>query len=208
MCSLLLLGHGLWRSTDALNALAAAGVFMTAFAPSAPFELSVQLSFVAVAALILLVPSLRAVLPFSPPSRQRWNGWRWRILSLVGKRVDHFSSEPGGDAGHRSNSAQCFSPRESGGARCECGRFASVRAVDVAVCRWSGLVRRGTAIEHPGSLLRPGGPTVCSIRPGFFASAAGANIELSGPLLALSIAFWVGLRAPLRWPLGAGERWR
>ncbi|MEW5738330.1 MAG: ComEC/Rec2 family competence protein, partial [Myxococcota bacterium] len=79
MCSLLLGSHALRRRSDPLNALAAAGLLMTLVDPAAPFELSVQLSFVAVLALILLAPLVRAVVPLATPSPARQRGWALRL---------------------------------------------------------------------------------------------------------------------------------
>jgi competence protein ComEC len=83
MCTLLLSAHALRRRSDPLNALAAAGLVMTLVDPAAPFDLSVQLSFVAVLALIILAPLVRAAVPVAPPSPARERGWglrlsRWR----------------------------------------------------------------------------------------------------------------------------------
>ena len=79
MCTLLLGAHALRRRSDPLNALAAAGLAMTLVDPSAPFELSVQLSFVAVLALIILGPLVRKVVPAGPPSPARQSGWALRV---------------------------------------------------------------------------------------------------------------------------------
>jgi competence protein ComEC len=79
MCSLLLISHAVRRRRDPLNALAAAGLVMTLCDPATPFELSVQLSFVAVLALILLAPLVRAAVPIPPPSPARQAGWTLRL---------------------------------------------------------------------------------------------------------------------------------
>lgn len=79
MCTLLLAAHALRRRSDPLNALAAAGLVMTLVDPAAPFDLSVQLSFVAVLALILLAPLVRAAVPVPLPSPARESGWRLRV---------------------------------------------------------------------------------------------------------------------------------
>lgn len=79
MCTLLLCAHALRRRSDPLNALAAAGLVMTLVDPAAPFDLSVQLSFVAVLALILLAPLIRAAVPIALPSPARQSGWRLRL---------------------------------------------------------------------------------------------------------------------------------
>lgn len=79
MCTLLLVAHALRRRSDPLNALAAAGLVMTLVDPAAPFDLSVQLSFVAVLALILLAPLVRAAVPVPLPSPARESGWRLRV---------------------------------------------------------------------------------------------------------------------------------
>ncbi len=79
MCTMLLCAHALRRRSDPLNALAAAGLVMTIVDPAAPFDLSVQLSFLAVLALILLAPLLRAAVPVPLPSPARQSGWRLRL---------------------------------------------------------------------------------------------------------------------------------
>lgn len=79
MCTLLLSSHALRRRSDPLNALAAAGLLMTLVDPAAPFDLSVQLSFLAVLALILLAPLLRSTVPVALPSPARQRGWALRL---------------------------------------------------------------------------------------------------------------------------------
>lgn len=90
MCSLLLCGWPLRRRSDALNALALAALVMIALDPAAPFELSVQLSFLAVAALTLLAPVLREAVPIDVPSPALHAGlalrvrkWREAVLQTV-----------------------------------------------------------------------------------------------------------------------------
>jgi competence protein ComEC len=76
MLGLVLAGRALQRHTDALNALAvAAGVILIAD-PAAVHDLSLQLSFTAVLALVLLAPRLRAWIPLPPPDPARPPGWR------------------------------------------------------------------------------------------------------------------------------------
>lgn len=80
MCSLVLGAWVLRRRSDALNAVFIALLGMVAVDPAAPFDLSVQLSFVAVLSLVLLAPSVRAAIPVSTPSPATQSGWalRWR----------------------------------------------------------------------------------------------------------------------------------
>jgi competence protein ComEC len=80
MCSLVL---GAWlvrRRSDPLNAVALAALVMLVIDPAAPFDLSTQLSFLAVAALVLLSPTIRAAIPVEPPSPSRQEGWRLRLV--------------------------------------------------------------------------------------------------------------------------------
>lgn len=70
MASVFLLGLGLWRPSDALNSLALAAIAVIAVDPSCVADLSMQLSFSAVAALILLAPALREALPLAPPTNE------------------------------------------------------------------------------------------------------------------------------------------
>jgi competence protein ComEC len=80
MLSVLLLGRALQRHTDALQGLAlAAGVLLVAD-PAAVHELSLQLSFTAVAALVLLAPRLRRAVPVRPPDPLRSSGWRLLLV--------------------------------------------------------------------------------------------------------------------------------
>lgn len=79
MCSLVLSGWLFQRRSDALNALAVALLVMMAADPATLFELSVQLSFTAVAAMVLLSPRLREHLPVAPPSPTVQSGWRLRL---------------------------------------------------------------------------------------------------------------------------------
>lgn len=87
MCSLVLGAWVVRRRSDGLNALALAALAMLVVDPAAPFDLSVQLSFLAVLALVLLAPSVRAALPVPPPSPATQSGWalrlaRWREAAL------------------------------------------------------------------------------------------------------------------------------
>lgn len=87
MCSLVL---GAWlvrRRSDPLNAVALAALVMLLTDPASPYELSTQLSFLAVVALVLLAPTLRAAIPIAPPSPATQAGWslrlaRWREAAL------------------------------------------------------------------------------------------------------------------------------
>lgn len=87
MCSLVLGAWVLRRRSDALNAIFVAALAMLVVDPAAPFDLSVQLSFVAVLSLVLLAPSVRAAIPVGPPSPATQTGWslrwrRWREAAL------------------------------------------------------------------------------------------------------------------------------
>lgn len=65
------------RRADGLNTLVLAGLVMLAFSPGALFSLSFQLSFLAVAALVLAQPSFARWLPrtVAPASQTRWERW-------------------------------------------------------------------------------------------------------------------------------------
>lgn len=87
MCSLVLGAWVLRRRSDALNAVFVALLGMMAVDPPAPFDLSVQLSFVAVLSLVLLAPTVRAAIPVGSPSPATQAGWslrwrRWREAAL------------------------------------------------------------------------------------------------------------------------------
>jgi competence protein ComEC len=79
MLSAVLLGRALQRPTDALNALALAAGVLLVVDPASVKDLSLQLSFTAVLALVLLAPRLRRLVPVPPPDLQRPERWR-RIL--------------------------------------------------------------------------------------------------------------------------------
>lgn len=79
MTSLLLGGLTLHRRSDALNALALAGLAVAAVTPAAVADLSLRLSFLAVLSLILLAPALRRALPIGPPTPGSSSGWRLRL---------------------------------------------------------------------------------------------------------------------------------
>jgi competence protein ComEC len=82
MLTAVLMGRALQKPVDALNALAlAAGVLLIAD-PASVRELSLQLSFTAVAALILLSPKLRRALPVPPPDPLRARGWPLALQRL------------------------------------------------------------------------------------------------------------------------------
>ncbi|MFT3707277.1 MAG: DNA internalization-related competence protein ComEC/Rec2 [Archangium sp.] len=79
MCSLMLVAWALRRRSDPLNGIALAALAMVVIDPAAPFDLSVQLSFCAVVALVLLAPVLRAAVPLAVPSPAVSSGWRLRL---------------------------------------------------------------------------------------------------------------------------------
>ncbi|MBI3184744.1 MAG: DNA internalization-related competence protein ComEC/Rec2 [Myxococcales bacterium] len=75
MATVVLLGLALWRRGDPLNALAVAAMVVLVADPSCVSDLSMQLSFLAVASLLLLAPAIRQAIPLErpPPSlRPRW----------------------------------------------------------------------------------------------------------------------------------------
>jgi competence protein ComEC len=79
MCTLVLAGWLAGRRSDGLNALATALLLMGALDPSAPFELSVQLSFAAVLAMVLLTRPLRELVPVARPEGGEASRWRARV---------------------------------------------------------------------------------------------------------------------------------
>ena len=79
MCSLVLGAWWVRRRSDPLNALAVAALAMVVVEPAAPYELSLQLSFLAVLALVLVAPTFRAAIPLGPPSPATQAGWRLRL---------------------------------------------------------------------------------------------------------------------------------
>jgi competence protein ComEC len=76
MLSAVLVGRALQRPTDALNALALAAGVLLVVDPASVRDLSLQLSFTAVLALVLLAPRLRRLIPVPTPDLQRPERWR------------------------------------------------------------------------------------------------------------------------------------
>jgi len=76
MLSVVLLGRAAQRPTDSLNALALAAGVLLIVDPASVRDLSLQLSFTAVLALVLLAPRLRALLPVARPDPRRPGRWR------------------------------------------------------------------------------------------------------------------------------------
>ena len=76
MLSVVLLGHVVQRPSDALNAVALAAAVLLVVDPASVRDLSLQLSFTAVLALVLLAPQLRALLPIALPDPRRAGRWR------------------------------------------------------------------------------------------------------------------------------------
>jgi competence protein ComEC len=76
----------IWRRPDVLNSLALAALALLAVDPAAVADLSLQLSFLAVASLVLLAPAVRAALPISLPqptaSRIRYRFQKLREAGL------------------------------------------------------------------------------------------------------------------------------
>jgi len=75
----------LWRRADALNALALAAMALIAFDPATVADLSTQLSFLAVASLVVISPAIRAAVPIAPPDPHA-EGWR-RTLGKAKEEV-------------------------------------------------------------------------------------------------------------------------
>jgi competence protein ComEC len=82
MLTAVLVGRALRRPVDPLNALALAAGLLLVGDPASVRELSLQLSFTAVAALILLAPRLRRAVPLSPPDPLRVRGVRLALQRL------------------------------------------------------------------------------------------------------------------------------
>ena len=79
MLSVVLLGRAVQRHTDALNALALAAGVLLVVDPASVRDLSLQLSFTAVLALVLLAPRLRSLVPVPFPDPRRPERWRRAI---------------------------------------------------------------------------------------------------------------------------------
>lgn len=201
MCSLVLLGLCWQRSPDALNALALAAGAMAALDPSSVFDLSVQLSFLAVAALIVLTPVLRAWVPLAMPTQGA--GWRWWLMRL------------------RETVVQTFTASLA-------VTLASVPLVLMTFHRlgWAGLLSNVVAlpISFVLTLLSAGGAAVFVAAPSWstpvlwlglvfskallwcahvFSALPFAAVQLPGPSWAVASLWWLGLLAvafcPGRW---------
>jgi competence protein ComEC len=78
MASAVLVGMALWKRADALNGLALAAMALVAFDPASVADLSTRLSFLAVAALVVISPAVRDAVPLAEPDpraeglRRRW----------------------------------------------------------------------------------------------------------------------------------------
>lgn len=204
MCSLVLLALVLRRRADALSALAIAAGAMGLLDPSALFNLSVQLSFAAVAALILLSPLLRDALPVSAPDPSQQSGWKLRALrareAMIQTLVASFAVT-----------------------------MASAPLILISFQRmgWSGLVSNIVALPLSGvlTLVSAGGAALFVTVPALatpvlwlgiqlskillglahvFASVPGAAIRLPGPSWSLAALWWLGLAALVF----ARGRWR
>ena len=92
MCSLVLGAWVVRRRSDPLNAVALAALVMLVLDPAAPFELSTQLSFLAVAALVLLSPTIRAAIPVAPPSPATQTGLRLRLARWREAAIQTFAA--------------------------------------------------------------------------------------------------------------------
>ncbi len=77
MASAVLLGMAVWRRADGLNGLALAAIALVALDPPTVGDLSTQLSFLAVASLVIVAPALREAVPLDPPDPQAKGTRRW-----------------------------------------------------------------------------------------------------------------------------------
>ncbi len=87
MASAVLLGMAVWRRADGMNGLALAAIALVALDPPSVGDLSTQLSFLAVASLVIVAPALREAVPLEPPDPQAkgWRRWTGRFAeSCVG----------------------------------------------------------------------------------------------------------------------------
>jgi len=204
MCTLMLSAWCFRRRSDALNALAVAAGAMGVLDPSAIFDLSVQLSFVAVAALILLAPWLRAVVPLALPSPATEQGWRLWL------------------ARGREAILQTFTASLA-------VTLASVPLLLSTFQRigWAGLLSNVVALPLSGvlTLFSAGGAALFVLAPPLsvpvlwagiqlskallllahlFALVPGAAVELPGPSWWVAVLWWLGLLAVIF----ARGRWR
>jgi competence protein ComEC len=82
MASGVLLGMAFWRRADPLNGLALAGLAVLAIDPPAIADLSTQLSFLAVASLVLVAPAIRDALPLRRPEPHGLTRWGYLAVQL------------------------------------------------------------------------------------------------------------------------------
>jgi competence protein ComEC len=82
MASGVLLALALWRRSDPLNGLALAGIVVLTIDPAAIADLSTQLSFLAVASLVLVAPALRDALPIPRPDPGGLDRWSYLFVQL------------------------------------------------------------------------------------------------------------------------------
>jgi competence protein ComEC len=83
MLSAALLGLSAMRRADALSTVAISALALLALDPAGVGDLSLQLSFTAVVALIVLSPALRAAVPWEPPQPSAHRDLRYRAARLL-----------------------------------------------------------------------------------------------------------------------------
>ena len=81
MISIYLLGRMLWRRADGINSLFVAAFIILIFLPYSMFEVSFQLSFLSVMAIVIGLPRIQAAMPAAIQKTLRRKELRWRIFS-------------------------------------------------------------------------------------------------------------------------------
>lgn len=82
MVSLVLLGLAAWRRSDALNSASVAAIAVVIIWPAAVFDLSLQLSFLAIASLLVLAPAVRGLIPLKRPEPNSAGRLRYHLSKL------------------------------------------------------------------------------------------------------------------------------
>jgi competence protein ComEC len=193
MCSVVLASYALRRRPHAVNTLCCAAAMMIAVDPSSLFDLSLQLSFLSVGALVLLTPALRGLIPVPVPSRKIATGWRlllWRGGELILMTMVATIAVTAVTAPLVTSAFQRFGLS---------GLISNVIALPV-----SGLLTLFAAGSAAVFIVTPGGAfpllwlgtrlagvllqvaDLCSTLP-------GSNFELPGPSLSLTLLWWLGL---------------
>lgn len=193
MCSLLLVSWWLRRRSDGLNALATAGLVMVVVDPAAPWELSVQLSFLAVFALILLAPLLRRLVPVPPPSPATLSGWRLRLARWGEAGLQTFTASAAVTLATAPLLLRAFQRVSLAGLVSNVVTLPLSGLLTVLAAATSALHLVAEPLATPTLWLGLHLSQLFVWLAQSFARAPGASLQLPAPAAWLAAAFWAGL---------------